>query len=244
MGDSGLAEMIGDIHLRLTRFATMAVLGGLVFGCSQAPAPTKSSPSASPSAMVSATASASPSASASASPSASPSASGSPQASASPSTAPEVGYTRKVFEAAGVEFSVPENFSEFEKLDGGWLASVSPDKKMMVLVRAHEWKEWDDVLKACDDLFHDFKASDGDVTKDKTSDGIEVWYDFGAATVQGKPWAVLVAGYQLQEHDFDMVICGDPDSKGFEKDGVKILSSVTRDSKYQKAEDEKSEEEK
>ena len=231
-----------ETHLRNTILASLLLLGISVAGCSQKPTTTPTpAKSGAPVATASKTASATPSASPSASASASPTASATPGATKTPKVAPEVGFRRLEYDESGVEFSVPENFADFEKLDGGWLASMSPDKKIFVVVRSKEWKEWDEVLKGCDDLFNDFKASDADVTKDKTSDGIEVWYDFGAATIQKKPYAVLVAGYQLQEHDFDMVIAWDPDDKKMTETAVKILKSVTRQEKFQKAEDAKEE---
>lgn len=132
----------------------------------------------------------------------------------------------------------------------GWLSSLSANKKMVVLVSANEWKEWDDIMKYCDKILTDWKESDKEPTKDKTSDGIAVWYDYGSATMKDygatskKPYAVLVGGYELQDHDFIMIVAGDPQDKSFKETAIHIFKSVTRQAKYQKAEDEKKSDEK
>ena len=185
--------------MRQTILASLFVFGAFVVGCSQHPTP-------SPSAIASVTAT----------PTATPAAT----PTGSPSRILEI-------DEAGTQFSVPENFSNFAKMKDSWLGSTSPDKKCLVFVQAKEWTEWEDVVKSCEALFTDFKASSRDITKD-TSNGIEVWYDFGTATILKKRYAVMLAAYQLKEHDFDIVVAWDPNDKSMKDVAVKILKSVTR----------------
>lgn len=233
--------------------AALVLAGGVsVFGCtSKPPAPSPSPPAPKPSATAAATPSAAPASPAAASPAAASPAAASPKA-ASPSaaspaagkeTAPQpVGFKRVEYEDAGVGFSVPDTFPKWEKIEGDWLFSCTPDKKLIVCVRSKEWKEWSEIEKACDDLMTDWKASEEKVQEAKTTDGIKFYYDYGTATILKKKYAVLVAGYELSDHDFVMVVAGDPDAKDFVANATKIYSSVTRQAKYQDTEDKKGDE--
>jgi hypothetical protein len=223
--------------------ASALVAGSLwTMGCNQAPTtneapppprrPAPSSPAAAPSSMAPSAAPSAAVSSPAAAPSTAPSAAtGSPVSEKAP---PPVGMERYEYNDAGVEISVPANMSTpWEKLQGGeWMGSMTPDKKMLVLVRAEEWKEWSDILKACDDLLKDFK-SEGEPKEDKTVDGIKFWFDTGSATINNKTYFVFVAGYDLQDHDFVLVIAGDPSDKGWIPMAQKVVASVTRQSKYQ-----------
>jgi len=139
---------------------------------------------------------------------------------------------------AGIALATPENFVDWEQLDSGWWVTGAPDKSLILICKDQEWKEWDDVLKATADLLPEFKGSGQAVTKDKTKDGIEVWFDFGAAKLWNKPHAVFIAGYLMEEHDFVMILAWPPDkTEAIKPTALKIIGSIVRLNKYQNKDD-------
>jgi hypothetical protein len=227
--------------IRSLSAAVVLMAGLLALGCSQSPNPTASPAVVPPAATTPSPAPASPAATASPAASGSPAAA-SPKAGSSPDAkTSQIKWKRVEYPAAGVGFDVPDTFKTWEKADGGWL--YESDDRMAIFVRSEEWKEWDEVLKACKNLLIDFKASDDEVTKARTADDIKVYYDYGVSkTKDGKAVVVAIAGYELTDHDFVMVVIGDPNDKALVENATRVFKSVTRQSKFQGKEDKKEDE--
>ena len=58
--------------------------------------------------------------------------------------------------------------------------------------------------------------------------GSPAFPDGQSATRTQKRYAVLVAAFQLEEHDFDIVVAWDPQEKSMKDLALQILKSVTR----------------